>query len=67
MFFGAMKPNVIFFPENEPRSVYVTMETPLGSSIETTDEITLDGADDVRDEGALLEQAAFGERSHRVV
>ncbi len=40
MFFGAMKPNVIFFPENEPRSVYVTMETPLGSSIETTDEIT---------------------------
>jgi multidrug efflux pump subunit AcrB len=41
-FFGAMKPNVIFFPENEPRTIYMTMELPLGTDIEVTDELTRD-------------------------
>lgn len=40
VFFGAMKPNVIFFPENEPRTIYMTMELPLGTDIEVTDEVT---------------------------
>ena len=40
VFFGAMQPNVIFFPENEPRTIYMTMELPLGTDIEVTDEVT---------------------------
>jgi multidrug efflux pump subunit AcrB len=40
-FFGAMKPNVYFFPENEPRTIYVTMELPLGTDIEVTDQLTV--------------------------
>ncbi|MCU4158082.1 efflux RND transporter permease subunit [Carboxylicivirga sp. A043] len=40
MFFGAMQPKVFFFPENEPRTIYVTMELPLGTDIEVTDEVT---------------------------
>ncbi len=39
-FFGMMKPNVFFFPENEPRTIYVTMELPLGTDIEVTDQLT---------------------------
>jgi len=41
MFFGAMKPQVFFFPENEPRTIYVTMELPLGTDIEVTDQVTI--------------------------
>jgi len=45
MFFGAMKPNVFFFPENEPRTIYVTMELPLGTDIEVTDQVTVNAED----------------------
>ncbi|MCG8580710.1 MAG: efflux RND transporter permease subunit, partial [Bacteroidales bacterium] len=45
MFFGAMQPNVYFFPENEPRTIYVTMELPLGTDIEVTDEVTKNAED----------------------
>ncbi|MBK3519777.1 efflux RND transporter permease subunit [Carboxylicivirga marina] len=45
MFFGAMKPNVHFFPENEPRTIYVTMELPLGTDIGVTDEVTKNAED----------------------
>jgi len=41
VFFGAMKPEVFFFPENEPRTIYVTMELPLGTDIEVTDQVTV--------------------------
>ncbi len=41
MFFRAMKPQVFFFPENEPRTIYVTMELPLGTDIEVTDQVTI--------------------------
>jgi multidrug efflux pump subunit AcrB len=44
-FFTAMKPNVYFFPENEPRTIYVTMELPLGTDIEVTDEVTKNAED----------------------
>lgn len=40
MFFGAMNPNVIFFPENEPKTIYVTAELPLGTDLEITDTLT---------------------------
>ncbi|MBI9065499.1 MAG: efflux RND transporter permease subunit, partial [Marinilabiliaceae bacterium] len=40
VFFGVMKPNIIFFPDNEPRTIYMTMELPLGTDIEVTDEVT---------------------------
>ncbi len=38
-FFGA-DPNVIFFPDSDPKTVYITMELPLGSDIDKTDEQT---------------------------
>ncbi|MBO6517357.1 MAG: efflux RND transporter permease subunit [Bacteroidia bacterium] len=40
MFFGASNPNVVFFPDNQPKYVNVFIETPLGTDIEKTDEIT---------------------------
>ena len=40
MFYGAMNTNVIFFPENEPKTVYVTAELPLGTDLEVTDTLT---------------------------
>ncbi|SMO59119.1 Multidrug efflux pump subunit AcrB [Saccharicrinis carchari] len=40
VFFGASNPNVIFFPENEPKTIYVTAELPLGTDLEVTDSIT---------------------------
>lgn len=39
-FFGAMNPNVIFFPENEPKTIYVTAELPLGTDLDVTDTLT---------------------------
>lgn len=39
-FFMAMNPNVIFFPENEPKTIYVTAELPLGTDLEVTDTLT---------------------------
>ncbi len=39
-FYKMINPNVFYFPVNEPKSVYITMELPLGSDIETTDKLT---------------------------
>jgi multidrug efflux pump subunit AcrB len=39
MFFGATTPNVNFFPESDPKTVYITMELPLGTDIDKTDEV----------------------------
>ncbi len=39
-FFVARQPVVVFFPDSEPPSIYVTMELPLGTSIEKTDEFS---------------------------
>lgn len=38
-YFGG-NPKVVFFPETEPQTVYVTIELPLGTSIEKTDEVS---------------------------
>ncbi|MEN8118544.1 MAG: efflux RND transporter permease subunit, partial [Bacteroidota bacterium] len=38
-YFGG-QPKMVFFPETEPTTVFVTMELPLGTSIERTDEIS---------------------------
>lgn len=40
MFFGSTKPEVLFFPENEPKMVMAFIETPQGTDIEKTNEIT---------------------------
>jgi multidrug efflux pump subunit AcrB len=40
MFFGGSNPNIVFFPDNEPRMVNVFIETPLGTDIHKTNEIT---------------------------
>lgn len=38
-YFGG-NPKVLFFPETEPTTVFVTMELPLGTSIDKTDEVS---------------------------
>jgi multidrug efflux pump len=40
MFFGATKPEILFFPENEPKMVMVFIETPQSTDIEKTNKIT---------------------------
>ncbi|MFA9371678.1 MAG: efflux RND transporter permease subunit [Labilibaculum antarcticum] len=35
-------PKVVFFPDNEPKSVYVTMELPLGTDIHKSNEISVE-------------------------
>lgn len=42
MFFGASNPKVLFFPDNEPKMVNIFIETPLGTDITKTNEITQD-------------------------
>ena len=41
VFYGMIPTNVEFFPQNEPRTIYVTMELPLGTDIAVTDEVTV--------------------------
>jgi multidrug efflux pump subunit AcrB len=41
VFFGMRNSNVIFFPMNEPQTIYVTTELPLGTDLPVTDSITL--------------------------
>jgi multidrug efflux pump len=41
IFFYVSVPNVIFFPESEPKTVYITMELPLGTDIDKSDEVAL--------------------------
>lgn len=41
IFFSGSNPNVIFFPENEPKTIYVTAELPLGTDLDMTDSLTL--------------------------
>ncbi len=40
MFFTASKPEVLFFPDNQPKMVNVFIETPLGTDIQETNKIT---------------------------
>ena len=39
-FFFATEPNVEFFPSSDPKTVYITMEVPLGTDIDKTDELS---------------------------
>ncbi len=39
-FYFGSSPKVVFFPETDPQTIYVTMELPLGTSIEKTDEVS---------------------------
>lgn len=41
MFFGASNPEVLFFPDNQPKMVNIFIETPLGTDIIETNELTL--------------------------
>lgn len=40
MYFGSKQTKVLFFPDNEPQSVYVTMELPIGTDLERTDNVS---------------------------
>ena len=40
-FYFGSNPTVVFFPDNDPKSVYVTMELPLGTDIHKTDEVSV--------------------------
>jgi len=37
---GVVKPQVVFFPDNEPNSINIYSELPIGTSVEKTDSIT---------------------------
>jgi multidrug efflux pump subunit AcrB len=39
-FYFGSNPKTVFFPETDPTTIYVTMELPLGTSIEKTDEVS---------------------------
>ncbi len=39
-FYFGTNPKVLFFPNTEPQSIYVTMELPIGTAIEKTDEVS---------------------------
>ncbi len=40
VFFASSNPNIVFFPDNQPKYVNVFIETPLGTDIEKTNAIT---------------------------
>ncbi|MBN2773245.1 MAG: efflux RND transporter permease subunit, partial [Prolixibacteraceae bacterium] len=40
IFYFSSNPRVVFFPDTDPTTIYVTMELPLGTSIERTDEVS---------------------------
>jgi multidrug efflux pump len=40
LFFRFTNPNVIFFPESDPKTVFITMELPLGSDITRTEKVS---------------------------
>ncbi|MBT3382750.1 MAG: efflux RND transporter permease subunit [Prolixibacteraceae bacterium] len=40
MFYFGSQPNVVFFPNTDPQTIYVTMELPIGTSIEKTDQVS---------------------------
>lgn len=42
MFYFGSNPRVVFFPDTDPKTIYVTMELPLGTSIDKTDEVSRD-------------------------
>lgn len=42
MFYFSRSPRVVFFPDTDPQTVYVTMELPLGTSIDRTDQVSRD-------------------------
>ncbi len=39
-FYFGSDPTVVFFPDNDPKSVYVTMELPLGTDIHKTNDVS---------------------------
>lgn len=39
-FYFGSQPRVVFFPDTDPQTIYVTMELPLGTSIEKTDQVS---------------------------
>ncbi|HKL32822.1 MAG TPA: efflux RND transporter permease subunit [Tangfeifania sp.] len=40
VFYFSSNPRVVFFPDTEPQTIYVTMELPLGTSLDRTDEVS---------------------------
>ena len=42
MFYFGGNPSVVFFPDNDPKSIYVTMELPLGTDIHKSNEVSVE-------------------------
>ena len=40
MFYFGSQPKIVFFPNTDPQTIYVTMELPIGTSIEKTDQVS---------------------------
>ncbi|WP_372755743.1 efflux RND transporter permease subunit [Labilibaculum sp.] len=41
-FYFGSNPLVVFFPDNDPKSIYITMELPLGTDIHKSNEISVE-------------------------
>jgi multidrug efflux pump len=39
-YFFLSNPRVVFFPDTDPQTIYVTMELPIGTSLDKTDEVS---------------------------
>ncbi|MEE4287352.1 MAG: efflux RND transporter permease subunit [Mariniphaga sp.] len=42
VFYFSRTPRVVFFPDTDPQTIYVTMELPLGTSLEKTDKVSIE-------------------------
>ncbi|MFW5756134.1 MAG: efflux RND transporter permease subunit [Tangfeifania sp.] len=40
VFYFSSNPRVVFFPDTEPQTIYVTMELPLGTSLDKTNQVS---------------------------
>ncbi len=40
LFYAGSSPKVVFFPNTDPQTIYVTMELPIGTAIEKTDKVS---------------------------
>jgi len=49
VFYFSSNPRVVFFPDTEPQTIYVTMELPLGTSLDRTDEVSREVEDIIKE------------------
>ncbi|PIF06604.1 MAG: copper transporter [Draconibacterium sp.] len=48
-FYFSNNPKVVFFPDTDPQTIYVTMELPLGTSIDKTNQMSYDVENNIKE------------------